>query len=130
MKSKKTITKLYFDHENSIEDRLNDKCSGVRYAQMGTDCYKLLRNSKLVVATNNCTTPVESIAINTLTIPFWYPEHWELAVSPSPFFDKLHDCAVFHDSPESAVLTVNQVRDDVDKWRQSDDVVPAYNELN
>ena len=37
---------------------MNNKSSGVYYAQMGIDCYKFLRNSKLVVATYNCTTAV------------------------------------------------------------------------
>lgn len=124
-----TLTKLHYDFQNSIEDRINDKCSNVHYAPMGSDYYKLLSNAKLVVATYNCTTPVESIAMNIPTIIFWYPEHWELAPSAIPFFNKLRACGIFHDSPESAALMVRQVWDDVDGWWQSQDVVSACNEF-
>ena len=67
--------------------------------------------------------------MNTSTIIFWHPEHWELAVSVSSFFDKLRNSAVFNDSPKSAALMVNQVWDDVDKWWQSDDIGFACNEF-
>jgi putative transferase (TIGR04331 family) len=120
-----TVTKLHYDFENSIQDRINDKCSNVHYAPMGTDYYKLLSNAKLVVATYNCTTPVESIAMNIPTIIFWHSEHWELTPSAIPLFNKLHACGIFHHSPESAALKVRQVWDDVDGWWQSQDVVSA-----
>lgn len=124
-----TITKLHFDYENSIEERINENCVGVHYAQMGEDYYKLLQNSKLVVATYNCTTFVESIAFNIPTIIFWDLDHWELTVSAIPFFDKLQECGVFHTSAESAALMVNQVWDDVDKWWQSEEVKHACGEF-
>jgi putative transferase (TIGR04331 family) len=96
---------------------------------MGEDYYKLLRTAKLVVATYNCTTPVESIAMNIPTIIFWNPAHWELAVSAIPFFNKLRECGVFHTSAESAAQMVSKVWGDVDKWWQSQNVVSACNEF-
>jgi putative transferase (TIGR04331 family) len=124
-----TVTKLHYDYQNSIENRINDKCSNVNYASMSTNYLKLLSNAKLVVVTYNCTTPVECIAMNIPTIIFWYPEHWELAASAIPFFNKLRACGIFHDSPESAALKVCQVWDDVDGWWQSQEVQSACNEF-
>ena len=123
------ITKLHFDYQNAIESRINAKCSNVRYARMGDNFYELLRNAKLVVTTYNCTTPVESIAMNIPTIIFWNPEHWELTPTAIPFFNKLLACGVFHESPESAALKVNQIWDDVDGWWQSQEVQTACDEF-
>lgn len=124
-----TITKLSYDYQNSIESRINEKCTNVHYARMGEDYYKLLENAKLVVTTYNCTTPVESIAMNIPTIIFWNPEHWELAPSAIPFFNNLLACGVFHESPESAALKVNQIWGDVDGWWQSQKVKSACDEF-
>lgn len=126
---KETITKLSYDYQNSLENRINDKCTDVRYAQIGEDYYKLLKNAKLVVTTYNCTTPVESIAMNLPTIIFWEHEHWELAPSAIPFFQKLRACGVFHESPESAALMVNRIWSDINAWWQSEEVVAACSDF-
>ena len=126
---KETIIKLSYDNQNSLQNRINARCTDVRYAQMGEDYYNLLKNAKLVVTTYNCTTPVESIAMNLPTIIFWEPEHWELAPTAIPFFHKLQACGVFHESPESAASMVNRIWSDVDAWWQSEEVVAACSDF-
>jgi putative transferase (TIGR04331 family) len=126
---KETITKLSYDFQNSLKNRIDEKCSDVRYATMDDNYYKLLTNAKLVVTTYNCTTPVEALAMNIPTIIFWRSEHWELAPSAIPFFEKLRACGVFHDSQESAAIMINKIWDDVDGWWQSQEVLSACNEF-
>ena len=126
---KEAITKLSYDFENSLKNRIDEECSDIRYASVKDDYYKLASNAKLVVATYNCTTPVEALAMNIPTIIFWRSNHWELSPSASPIFDKLRACGVYHESPESAALMIDQIWDDVDAWWQSKEVVSACDEF-
>jgi putative transferase (TIGR04331 family) len=126
---KNVITKLSYDFENSLKDRIGEKCSDISYATMKDDYYMLISKAKLVVTTYNCTTPVEVLAMNIPTIMYWRSKHWELALSATPFFDKLRACGIFHDSPESAALMIEQIWDDVDGWWQSQEVVLACDEF-
>ena len=125
----KTITKLSYDYENSLESRFNNRCSNINFSRQGDDYNKLLKEAKIVIATYNCTTPVESIAMNIPTIIFWDERHWELAPSAIPFFDKLRKCGVFHSSPESAAIMANKIWSDVDTWWQQEDVQEACSEF-
>ena len=126
---KNVITKLSYDFENSLKDRIGEKCSDISYATMKDDYYKLISKAKLVVTTYNCTTPVEVLAMNIPTIMYWRSKHWELALSATPFFDKMRACGIFHDSPESAALMIEKIWDDVDGWWQSQEVVIACDEF-
>jgi len=126
---KNVITKLSYDYENSLMDRISEECSDISYATMRDNYYMLMSKAKLVVTTYNCTTPVEALAMNIPTIMYWRDKHWELALSAVPFFDKLRACGIFHDSPESAALMIEQIWDDVDGWWQSQEVVLACNEF-
>jgi len=123
------ITKLSYDFENSLQDRIDDKCPGLNYATMKDDYNKLMSKSKLIVTTYNCTTPVEALNMNVPTIIYWRPNHWELSPSAIPFFDKLRDCGIFHDSPESAADMVDKIWDDIDGWWLSEDVKLACNDF-
>ena len=125
----RSIVKLSYDYENKIEERINERCLDVNYARSSDNYNNLLINAKLVVTTYNCTTPVESIAMNIPTIIFWFPEHWELAPSATPLFDRLRACGVFHDSPESAALMVKKVWSNIDHWWLSNEVQCACTEF-
>tara|TARA_B100000787_G_scaffold75977_1_gene55926 strand:- start:3975 stop:5819 length:1845 start_codon:yes stop_codon:yes gene_type:complete len=126
---KNVITKLSYDFENSLKNRIDEKCSDINYATMKDDYYKLMTSAKLVVTTYNCTTPVEALAMNLPTIIYWRSNHWELAPSATHLFDKLRACGVFHDSPESAVLMIDKIWDNVDGWWQSKEVIAACDQF-
>lgn len=125
----KTIIKLHYDFQNSIEDRINEKCYSVQYAKMDENYLKLLKNCKLAISTYNCTTPVETIAMNIPTIIFWNPKHWELSSSALNVFNKLRECGIFHETPESAASMVSKIWNNVDDWWQSRDVILACKEF-
>ncbi len=126
---KEVITKLSFDLENSLQERINDKCPGLNYATMKDNYNKLMRESKLIVTTYNCTTPVEALYMNVPTIIYWRPDHWELSPSATPLFDKLRDCGVFHDTPESAADMIERIWEDVDGWWQTKEVKSACDDF-
>ena len=89
----------------------------------------MLKSSKLIIGTYNCTTIVESIVLNVPTIIFWETSHWELIASAIPFFEKLRRCGIFHDSPQSAANQVNAIWGCVEDWWNSTDVQDAKNEF-
>ena len=126
---KEVITKLSYDQENSLQERINDKCPGLNYATMKDNYNKLMKESKLIVTTYNCTTPVEALYMNVPTIIYWRPDHWELSPSAKPLFNKLKDCGVFHDTPGSAADMVDRIWEDVDGWWQTKEVRLACNEF-
>lgn len=126
---KNTITKLSYNFQNNLKDRIKEKSNNINFATMMDDYNKLMTTAKIVVTTYNCTTPVEALSMNIPTIIFWRKNHSELSTSAIPYFKKLFDCGVFHNSPESAALMVEKVWDDVDYWWQSKEVQSACEEF-
>jgi putative transferase (TIGR04331 family) len=80
----------------------------------------LIKESRIYVSTYNATTFLESLTMNVPTVMFWNPNHWELRDSAIPFFDRLKDVGILHDTPESAAEHVNAIWDDVNYWWEGD----------
>ena len=80
----------------------------------------LIKKSRIYVSTYNATTFLESITMNIPTIMFWNPNHWEIRDSALPFFDKLKDVGILHDTPESAAEHINVIWEDVNSWWEGD----------
>ena len=76
----------------------------------------LIKKSRLYIATYNATTFLESLAMNIPTIIFWDPKHWELRPGAQPYFDRLKEAGIFHETPESAAAKVAEVWNDVPGW--------------
>ena len=87
------------------------------------DINQRLKKSKLVVATYNATSYLESFTINIPTVMYWNEKHWELRDSALPHFEDLKEVGIFHESPESAANHVARIWDDVDGWWQSEEVI-------
>ena len=85
----------------------------------------LLPQTRVLIATYNATTYLESFAMNVPTIMFWNPDHWELRETAVPFFDNLVEAGVLHHSPASAAAKLTEVWDDVDTWWSSESVTAA-----
>jgi len=47
---------------------------------------------------------------------FWDPVYWELRDSVKPYFEKLKQVGIFHETSESAAAKVKEIWDDVEKW--------------
>lgn len=75
-----------------------------------------LNESRLFIGTYNATTYLETFAANFPTVMFWNPDHWELNPSAQPYFDELRNVGIFHDTPESAAVMVNEISNDPASW--------------
>lgn len=76
----------------------------------------LIRQSRFVIASYNCTTFLETLGRNIPTIIFWNPNHWELRDDAIPYFNLLKEVGIFHETPESAAAKVVEIWDDVPSW--------------
>lgn len=126
---KNTQIRLHYDLENNIEERLLQKLDNLNFSYIESDLKKLLASTKLVIGTYNCTNIVETIAFNIPTVIYWEISHWELAVSANPFFEKLRQCGIFHNTPQSAANHVNNIWENIEDWWDSSDVYDARTEF-
>lgn len=85
----------------------------------------LIGQSRLTVHSYNSTGILETLALNIPTLCFWNTEHWGLRPSAQPYFDRLKQAGVFHDTPESAAAKVAEVWDDVAGWWNRPEVQEA-----
>jgi putative transferase (TIGR04331 family) len=85
----------------------------------------LIEKSRLVISTYNSTTFLESLVVNTPTIMFWNPKHWELRASARCYFDRLKNIGIFHETPESAAAKMTEVWDDVPGWWHQPEIQEA-----
>ena len=84
-----------------------------------------LSSCKIFISTYNATTFLESIVSNIPTIIYWNPYYWELRNSAIPYFEKLREVGIFHESPESAANFLNKIWNDIDSWWNSSEVKNA-----
>ncbi len=88
-----------------------------------------LIDTRLVISTYNGANNLESMAMGIPTVMFWNPVWWPLRDSAQPYFDRLRDVGVFHESPTSAAVHVGSVWSDVEGWWKSESVVGAVSEF-
>ena len=81
--------------------------------------YKELPKCRLVIATYNSTTYLETMALNIPTIIFWNTNISNVRYDAAPYFNLLKSVGIFHDTPESAASHVALIWDDVDLWWKS-----------
>lgn len=81
-----------------------------------TPLEKHVNQSRLMIATYNATTYLETFAANFPTLIFWNPEQWEIRQAAQPFFDELRVAGILHNTPESAAAKVNEIYQDPQSW--------------
>lgn len=118
--------------------RLNIPDYGCCQKQRWQDCFpdvrlddgtvsmsSLIRKSRLYISTYNGTTFLETLSLNVPTIMFWNPRHWELRDAATPYFDRLKEVGIFHETPESAAAKVAEIWDDVTGWWKQPEIQEA-----
>ena len=90
---------------------------------------KLIKKSRIFVATYNATTFLESLADNFPTIIFWDPKFWEIKEEALFYFKKLERVGIFHHSYESASIKLNEIWNDIDSWWNTIDLQKARREF-
>ena len=79
-------------------------------------------NSKIVICGWNSTTYLESLALNIPTMMFWNLKLFELREDSLPYFNKLKDVGVFHETPLSAAKHLTKIWDNIELWWNSVEV--------
>ncbi len=94
--------------------RENDR--RIKLVPSGVKMKKLLRHTRLYVATYNATTFLESFTHGVPTVMFWNPRFWELSADAEPYFEALRDVGVLFDDPVSCAKHVSAIWSDVSAW--------------
>ncbi len=111
------------------KERWKDRFKNVQFDSLEQSMYKSITQSRLVVGTYNATTFLETFGANVPTVIFWNPDHWELRPAAQPYFDKLRQVGIFHDTPESAAAKVNEIFSDTISWWNDPDIQKAKDEF-
>lgn len=109
----------------SQAERWQEHQPDVRLAPTPSSFMRQVHRSRIVVATYNSTTFLETLALDIPTVIFWNPLHWELRSSAEPYFSYLKDVGILHDTPVSAARQIAEVWDDVAGWWHRADVQQA-----
>jgi putative transferase (TIGR04331 family) len=113
----------------NINKRIIDQFDNLNIAQGHEKLYNLVRKSKIVIATYNSTTFLETLSQNIPTVIFWDPKYWELREDSLYYFERLKEIGVFHENEFSAASHINKVWNDVDSWWLSSKTQQIVNEF-
>ncbi len=80
---------------------------------------------RLFISTYMATTYIESLVSNIPTIMFWNPSHWETTPEAQPYFERLKEVGIFHESAEKAASHISSIWYDIPTWWQSEGVQSA-----
>jgi putative transferase (TIGR04331 family) len=125
------LLRLYmYDYGWHEAQRWAEWAPDLKTSQGEATMYEQLGRSRLMVATYNSTTYLETFAAGFPTILFWNPRQWELRPQAEPFFERLRHAGIYHDTPESAAAKVSDVWKNPDRWWQSAPVQAARAEFS
>lgn len=91
----------------------------------GASMKSLIKKTQLHISTYNGTTFLESLSMNVPTIMFWDSSHWELRNDAIPYYNRLKEVGIFHESPESAAIKVSEIWDDINSWWDQPEIQTA-----
>jgi putative transferase (TIGR04331 family) len=103
----------------------NENCPSVTVNVGGGPLGKLVSQHRLSIYTYDSSGVLESFARKIPAILFWNTEHWPLRETAKPYFDVLRNAGIFHDSPQSAAMKINEIWGNVENWWNSDEVKAA-----
>ena len=104
------------DYDWDLISRWRARFPHLRLDDGRSDIDKLLGRSRLCISTYNSTGFLESFTMNTPSVLYWNPRHWELRDSAIPYFDDLKRVGILHETPDSAARHVAAIWDDIDAW--------------
>lgn len=93
-----------------------DRFQRITFDEGGRPLWKVVPDCRLFISTYNATTYIESFSHNFPTVMFWNPGRWELKPEAEPYFAKLKDAGIYHDTPESAAAHIERIWDNVNEW--------------
>jgi len=91
----------------------------------GGELVEHLASCRLAVVDHASTSFIEALVMNVPLVLFWDPVAWPMRPSADPYFQRLRDCGILHDSLQSAAMKVAEVFDDPARWWSSVEVQSA-----
>lgn len=109
----------------SEDKRWKDRSPDTRLDFGSNPIKSLIGRNRLTVHSYNSTGIHETLALNIPTLSFWNPKHWELRSTAQPYFNRLKQVGILHETPELAAAKVAKVWDDVAGWWNQPEVQEA-----
>jgi len=117
------VVRLYeHDYGWDHADRWQDRFPDLTYEWSTDDYLASLERSRVVIATYNGATFLETIAMHLPTVVFWDPTRSGLSSRARDVFAALADVGIFHENPGSASAHLSEIWDDVEGWWGRSDV--------
>lgn len=91
--------------------------------------YKVLGSYKLIIATSNTTSFLETFALNIPTIMFWDESYWEVNKESEDLFSRLKDLNLFFNCSKELSIFINKNYDSIDDWWSSHKIQDIRREL-
>ncbi len=110
------VRQFSHDHHWDVAARWHENDSRIKLVSNDVKMKKLLRQTRLYVATYNSTTFLESFTHGIPTVMFWNPRFWELSADAEPYFDALRRAGILFDDPVSCANHVSAIWSDVSAW--------------
>ena len=109
--------------------RWRDQFAEIKIDNGDQNIQNSIKKARLVISTYNQTTILETLAAGIPSVLFCDLLQTPLRDSAIPFYSKLKQVGIFHDTPESAASHVNRVWGDIDSWWFSEDVQSVVTEF-
>lgn len=107
------------------KERWLDRHPTIQFDDRRKSMLETATQCRLFIGTYMASTYIESLVSNIPTVMFWNPAHWETKSDAQPFFDKLREVGIFHESAQKAALHISTIWEDIPGWWQSDEVQGA-----
>ena len=104
------------DHNWSTKVRWEDRFKDVNIYKSNHSFNKIVRDSRVVISTYNATTFLETLALNVPTVIFWSPNIFQVNNDFENDLKLLMSAGIFHASPKSAAIHLQNIWNNVDGW--------------
>jgi putative transferase (TIGR04331 family) len=91
--------------------------------------FEQLSTTKIFISDNLQTTFLYALSFNVPTILFTDGELKHINSSAMIYFKKLHECGIYHDSPEAAAQKLTEINENPNRWWQTPMVQKARDEF-
>lgn len=120
------LVRLYmYDYQFGQKDRWVSKFPEIECSHANESIINQINMSRLFIGTYNGTTYLWPFVANFPTVLFWNPEHGKTRTSAAPYFDRLREVGILHDTPEQAADKVNEMSEDPISWWKQPDIQEA-----
>ena len=121
---------LFRPYVNTATD-ITDEYVAARFPEIGRvtgDLHTRMLGCRLLTLCSPNTTMIVAMAANVPMVAFWRPEFFSLSATALPYFNRLRDVGILHDSPLAAAAKTNERWENPDEWWRHPDRQAARHE--